>query len=149
MKREDAPIYSNPDQDKILLAEFTKSWKTLNLFGKKLDEFAFHYKIFLEDLSDISSYRISESLKIHRKDNSNFPTAAEIRAIGREMDYNLTQPQQKHRIMHQRARNKNMGLFMNDDQERELEEYELKHGKINLSLDWAGSYDELFDIQEG
>lgn len=117
----------------------------MNLFGKKPDEFVFHYKTFLEDLSDISSYRISESLKDHRRDSSKFPTVAEIRAIGRKMDYNLTQDQQKHRIMHQRARNKNMGVFMNDEQEQALEEYESKHGKINLSLGWAGSYDDLFN----
>lgn len=105
----------------------------------------FFHNVFLEDLKDLSGYRINKALKVWRKTNSNFPTIADIRRIAQDFDYDLTLPEQKHRIMHQRARNKNMGIFMMSVAEQDLINYEEKHGKLNVSVGWAQSYDETFN----
>ena len=141
IKNQDVLLQDDPIGKKMFLDHLTYCWTMLNRFGK--ENFKIIHNSFYQTVKDLPSEKIDRAFKFYIKSNSNFPTPSDIRKIVKDLDYSLTPHEEKFRIMHNRARNKNMGIFFQG--EEELEAYETKYGKIDTTKSWAETYDEVFN----
>lgn len=118
----------------------------MNLYGKKEQEFSSFCDVYLAKLNDLPVGRVKRALDYFVTNKKDFPTIAEVREKVEELDFDLLPKEQEFRIMHGRARNRRLGVFIQElDQ---LEAYEKEHGEIDSTKDWISEYDRIFNEKE-
>lgn len=130
---------------KEFVSVFRVCWKVMKLYGRKEQEFDSFCKTYIEVLGDLRASRVVRALKDCLKTSKELPTPSEIREKALGLDYDLTEKEKKHRIMHSRAVERSFGEHMlSTTQNKELALYEKENGLIDVKIDWVEDYDLKF-----